>query len=66
MVQPGIRNEVEEHILASQRTRYQGRESTCSVMGPFCEVFPLFHPAAHYMVVTSGGPQYHTTSRSHT
>ena len=43
MVRPGIRNEVEEPILTSQRTRYRGRESTCSVLGLFCEELILLH-----------------------
>ena len=48
VVRPGIRNEVEvkERHLPSQRTRYWGRESTCSIVALFYEVFLLLHPAA--------------------
>ena len=46
MVRPGIRNEIEgkERMLTSQRTRYRGRESTCSVVVLFCEEMILLHP----------------------
>jgi hypothetical protein len=54
VVQPGIRNEVAEHMLTSQRTRYWGRESTCSVLGLFCEELILPYPTACHMAVTSG------------
>ena len=48
MVRPGIRNEVEvkERHLPSQRTRYRGRESTCSIVALCYEVILLLHPAA--------------------
>ena len=44
MVRPGIRNEVEvkERHLPSQRTRYRGRESTCSIVALCYEVFLCF------------------------
>src|SRR5262245_44030952 len=54
VVRPGIRKEVTEHIRTSQRTRYQGRESTCSVMVLLCEELILLHPATRHTTATPG------------
>jgi hypothetical protein len=54
VVQPGIRNEVEEHILTSQRTRYWGGNQPALSWGLFREELILLQPVTRYTAATSG------------
>jgi len=61
MVRSGIRNEVEEPMLLSQRTRCRGKEATCSVLGIVLRRADPASPRYPSHGSNIWSPGYHTT-----